>query len=49
MKTRIWIANVNRSDGRKLVSWWNANTDGYYFLRQVGWRHRALYDIVRER
>ena len=42
----IFIKSVNKSDAKKLVSWWNANTEHYHFMRKqdIG----KLYDIIRQ-
>jgi hypothetical protein len=41
----VLIERVNKSDARKLISWWNAHTPYYHFKRKSG----KLYDIIRQK
>ena len=40
-----FIRDVNKSDARKLVDWWNANTKYYYFIQKQGFGN--LYNIIK--
>lgn len=40
---KLWIPNVSKKDGRKLVDWWNANTKDLYFLRKND--NNKLYSV----
>jgi len=37
---------VNKSDAKKLVSWWNANTKYYHFYKKRGGEN--LYNVLRQ-
>lgn len=36
--------NVSKSDARKLISWWNANTRHYHFKQKSG----RLWNVMRQ-
>lgn len=40
----LLIKNVNKSDAKKLIDWWNANIKYYHFKRKSG----KLYNIMRQ-
>ena len=46
----LLIKDINKSDARKLVSWWNANTKYYHFYKkQTGsYKKGNLYNIYRQ-
>ena len=47
MKSKVWFNNVNRSDARKLVEWWNGHTRGRYFVHPHLW-YKRRWMVVRE-
>jgi hypothetical protein len=43
---KILIAGIgNRSDAKKLVSWWNANTGYYHFIQMLS---KKYYNVLRQ-
>jgi len=44
--TKVWIADVNRKDGRKLVSFWNSTLTGTYFIEKN--RFGKLYSVIKQ-
>jgi len=43
--TKVIMPNVNDSDAKKLIDWWNANTD-YYHFKERG--YNGLFNVVRQ-
>jgi len=39
------INNVSLSDAKKLIKWWNANTEFYHFLDKEGKRFKVLRQL----
>lgn len=46
METKILFEKVTKSDARKLVEYWNANTDYYHFVRKRD--NDKFYNVIRQ-
>jgi len=42
---KIMMANVNLSDARKLIDWWNANTSYYHFKKEG---YNGMFNVIRQ-
>lgn len=42
------FCNVSKSDGKKLVSWWNANTPYLHFLEREKYGGKYVYHVRRQ-
>jgi len=45
--TKIIFDNLSKSDARKLAKWWNANTDGYYFIKSDD-NHKGRFILYQQ-
>jgi hypothetical protein len=43
--SKPYFADVNKSDAKKLISWYNAHTKYYHFIQKQ--RFGKLYNIIR--
>jgi len=44
--SKPFIADVCKTDARKLVKWWNSNTKYYHFIQKQCFGN--LYNIIRQ-
>lgn len=43
----IIFDNLSKSDAMALKKWWNANTDGYYFIQSDD-NHKGRYKLIKQ-
>jgi hypothetical protein len=44
--SKPFIADVSESDAKKLISWWNANTNYYHFKQKQN--YGKLWNVIRQ-
>ena len=46
---KVIFERVNKSDGKKLVNFWNKCTLHYHFLKPLNNKHgKAMYSLIRQ-